>query len=407
MVSQLRSEGAAKLNWRKNPLRWKILSPQALTRLLLLLPEAGSVPQLLGAGCPSGSCFSLGRLAVTDVILRRIIFKAAPGIKPKHIASSSMKKRHRSCASMACRPQAGLAPSRPALKRWLWLGLLVFRLVSLGYAVEKKMAKGKVGEKVGLPCCHEIPSTESLRNYRVYWQKNTTEVVLAYAEGKKISENERYKNRTELNMTNLTLWISPVEILDNGPYQCVVQHLKVLQNSVAPRIVCDEPVTLFITADFSEPNITAEVRTSSCESDEVVVRCSSHGGFPKPKISGALNNESVVWNATWVSEAGISPYNVTGNLRLNVTEDTSLTCSIEYNGFAKSTSLLLKKRSDCVLPTIPPSYNVITASSIIIIVFLLAVTLAARFLPRHEEEDVKESMKTAEISKVTSETSSV
>ncbi|NXG34387.1 CD80 protein, partial [Dromaius novaehollandiae] len=250
-------------------------------------------------------------------------------------------------------------------------------------AVEKKVAKGKVGEKVGLPCCHEIPSVESLRNYRVYWQKNTTEVVLAYAEGKKISENERYDNRTELNSRNLTLWISPVEIVDNGPYQCVVQHLKFAQNSVVPRIVCDESVTLFVTADFSEPSITTEVvRTSSCESYEVVVRCSSHGGFPKPKISGVLNNVSMVWNATWVSESSISPYNVTGNLWLNVTEDISLTCSIEYNGFAKSTSLLLKKRRACVPPT-PPSYNVITASSIIIIVFLLAVTLAAKFLPRH------------------------
>ncbi|XP_025949081.2 T-lymphocyte activation antigen CD80 [Dromaius novaehollandiae] len=319
---------------------------------------------------------------------------------------------------MARRPEPGLPLSGPALKRWLWLGLLVFRLVSLGYAVEKKVAKGKVGEKVGLPCCHEIPSVESLRNYRVYWQKNTTEVVLAYAEGKKISENERYDNRTELNSRNLTLWISPVEIVDNGPYQCVVQHLKFAQNSVVPRIVCDESVTLFVTADFSEPSITTEVvRTSSCESYEVVVRCSSHGGFPKPKISGVLNNVSMVWNATWVSESSISPYNVTGNLWLNVTEDISLTCSIEYNGFAKSTSLLLKKRRACVPPT-PPSYNVITASSIIIIVFLLAVTLAAKFLPRHvcsqccmpqdsEEEDVKESMKTAELSKVTSETSSV
>ncbi|XP_062453407.1 T-lymphocyte activation antigen CD80 [Rhea pennata] len=318
---------------------------------------------------------------------------------------------------MASCPQAGLVPSGPALKRWLGLGLLLFYFMSLGYAVEKKVAKGKVGEKVGLPCCHEIPSTESLRNYRVYWQKNITEVVLAYAEGKKISVNERYENRTELDSRNLTLWISPVEILDNGPYQCVVQHLKISQNSIAPRIVCDEPVTLFITADFSEPSITAEVRSSSCESDEVVVRCSSHGGFPKPKISGIFNNTSVVWNATWVSESSISPYNVTGNVQLNVTEDTSFTCSIEYSGFTKSASLLLKKRSDCVLPTIPPSYNVITASSIIIIVFLLAVTLAAKFLPRHvcsqccmsqdSEEEVKESMKTAELSKVTSEMSSV
>ncbi|XP_037233918.1 T-lymphocyte activation antigen CD80 isoform X2 [Falco rusticolus] len=251
--------------------------------------------------------------------------------------------------------------------------------VTRGYTLEKKVVKSKVGEKVGLPCCHEIPSWESLHNYRVYWQKNTTEVVLAYAEGKKISKHDRYENRTEMDPRNLTLWISHMEILDNGPYQCVVQR-RISQNSV---VVCDEAVSLIVTADFSEPNITTEVSATSCESTEMVVTCSSHGGFPKPRISGTLNNMSVVWNAIWVSESSFSPYNVTGKQSLNVTKDTNITCSVEYGGLAKTTSLILKKTNYCIDPTVPPSYNVITASSIIIIIFLLAITLAARYLPRH------------------------
>nr|XP_009941587.1 PREDICTED: T-lymphocyte activation antigen CD80 [Opisthocomus hoazin] len=284
-----------------------------------------------------------------------------------------------------------------------------------GYAVEKKVVKSKMGEKVGLPCCHEIPSSESLYNYRVYWQKNTTEVVLAYAEGKKIPQHNRYEKRAEMDTRNLTLWLSPVELLDNGPYQCVVQHRRYSQNSV---VVCDELVTLFVTADFSEPNITAEVSANSCESTEMVVSCSSHGGFPKPKISGTLNNVSVAWNASWASESSLSPYNVTGKLWLNVTKDVSISCFVEYDGLTKSTSLLLKKTNSCVVPTVLPSYNVITASSIIIIIFLLAITLAARYLPRHVcshcckpedsvEEGVKECKKLPVSSKVTCETSSV
>ncbi|NXY46672.1 CD80 protein, partial [Ceuthmochares aereus] len=205
--------------------------------------------------------------------------------------------------------------------------------------LEKKIFNSKVGEKVGLPCCHEIPSSESLQKYRVYWQKNVTEVVLAYAEGKKIKMHERYENRTEMNTSNLTLLISDVEILDNDSYQCVVQRLGSSQGGV----LCEVSLTLFVTADFSKPNITAEVFAESCESTEMVVRCSSYGGFPKPKISGTLNNESVVWNDSWVSEASFSPYNVTGKLRLNVTKEDNITCSIEYNGFAKSTSLLLSR----------------------------------------------------------------
>lgn len=97
------------------------------------------------------------------------------------------------------------------------------------------------------------------------------------------------------------------------------------------------------SADFSKPNITAEVSTNTCESTEMVVTCSSYGGFPKPKMSGALNNKSVVWNASCVSESSLSPYNVTGKLLLNMTKDVSITCSIEYNDFAKSTTLLLSR----------------------------------------------------------------
>ncbi|XP_057266477.1 T-lymphocyte activation antigen CD80 [Pezoporus wallicus] len=326
----------------------------------------------------------------------------------------SLSSRPRSYRKMVCLP---IAPLALALRRWLGIGLFVLLCLSLGYAQEKKAVKSKVGEKVGLPCCHEIPSSESLQNYRVYWQKNITEVVLAYAAGERISEHNsaRYENRTEIDPRNLTLWISPVEILDNGPYWCVVQHLRSSQNSV---VVCNEPVNLFVTADFSEPNLTAEVSADSCESTELVVMCSSYGGFPKPRLSGALNNMSVVWNASWVTESNLSPYNITGKLSLNVTQDFNITCSVEYNSFTKSTSLLLRKTNDCVLPTVAPSYNVITASSIIIVIFLLAITLAARYLPRHVcshcskcqdsvEQDVKEGTKPPVCSKVTSETSFV
>ncbi|NWI75708.1 CD80 protein, partial [Dryoscopus gambensis] len=277
-------------------------------------------------------------------------------------------------------------------------------------ALEKKVVKSKLGGNVSLPCCHKIPSSESLQKYRVYWQKNITDVVLAYSEGNLISKPERYQNRTEMDPWNLTLLMSRVEILDNGSYHCVVQR-----NSV---VVCDESVILFVTADFSRPNITAEVSADSCELTEMVITCSSHGGFPKPKISGALNNVSVEWNASWVSESGFSPYNVTGKLVLNVTKDVNITCSVEYDGFAKSTSLLLKKTNDCVVPPLPPPYSVITASIIIIITFILAITLAARYLPRHVcshcckrqdsvEEGVKDCTKAPMSDKGTAETSSV
>ncbi|NWY67732.1 CD80 protein, partial [Erithacus rubecula] len=277
-------------------------------------------------------------------------------------------------------------------------------------ALENKAVRSRVGEKVGLPCCYEIPSSESLHRYRVYWQKNVTEVVLAYSDGKVISKHERYRSRTEMDPWNLTLWLSPVGLLDNGSYQCIVQR-----NSI---VVCSQPVVLFVAADFSKPNITAEVSAESCESTEMVITCSSHGGFPKPRISGTINNMSVEWDASWVSESSFSPYNVTGKLVLNVTKDVNITCSVEHSGFSKSSSLLIEKTNDCIVPPVPPPYNVIIASIIIVITFILAITLAARFLPRHVcshcckhqdsvEEGVKGCTKRSMSSKLTAETSSV
>ncbi|XP_056354265.1 CD276 antigen-like [Oenanthe melanoleuca] len=303
-----------------------------------------------------------------------------------------------------------LPASPPALASRLGLGLFVLLCLGMGQALEKKVVRSKVGEKVGLPCCHEIPSSESLHRYRVYWQKNITEVVLAYSDGNMISKHERYRNRTEMDPWNLTLWVSPVGTLDNGSYQCIVQR-----NSI---VVCDESVVLFVTADFSKPNITAEVSADSCELTEMVITCSSHGGFPKPRISGTLNNMSVEWDASWVSESSLSPYNVTGKLVLNVTKDINITCSVEHSGFSKSTSLLIEKTNDCIVPPVPPPYNVIIASIIIVITFILAITLAARYLPRHVcshcckhqdsvEEGVKEYTKASMSSKLTAETSSV
>ncbi|OXB68241.1 hypothetical protein ASZ78_007990 [Callipepla squamata] len=255
-------------------------------------------------------------------------------------------------------------------------------------AQEKKVAKSKVGEKVGLPCCYKIPNSESLQNYRVYWQMNVTDVVLAYSGGEKIHEHSRYVNRTELDLKNLTLWIYGVEILDGGPYQCIVQSLQSSPDKPGSHLLCGEPVTLFVTADFSEPSIERTITASSCESTEMMVKCSSHGGFPKPTIYGVLNNVSVLLNTTWESESGLSPYNVTA------------------------------KANDCIISTALPSYSVITASSIIIITFLLAIALAAKYFPRHTcsrcsknqdsaEEDVKEIMNPPKSSKVTCEMSSL
>lgn len=51
-----------------------------------------------------------------------------------------------------------------------------------------------------------------------------------------------------------------------------------------------------------------------------------------------------------------------------------------YLSFISSVS---EKTKECIVPTVPPSYNVITASAIVIIIFIVAITLTASYFRRH------------------------
>uniref|UniRef100_A0A8C4XXM9 Ig-like domain-containing protein n=1 Tax=Gopherus evgoodei TaxID=1825980 RepID=A0A8C4XXM9_9SAUR len=210
------------------------------------------------------------------------------------------------------------------------------------FAKEKKEFKAKLGESALLPCCYELPSPESLYNYRVYWQTIQTEVIQAYSAGKPVPDsvpvNSKYVNRTEMDLQNLTLLISPVELSDNNTYECIVQ---VLENGAYKR-ACAKSVVLVVVADFSKPDISADVPKDACGSTEVTVTCSSHGGFAEPRVSGILNNMSVDWQ-TNLSDSKDSLYNVTAKLQLNLTEDIFLTCTIEYDVYKVSSNYTLSK----------------------------------------------------------------
>uniref|UniRef100_A0A8C3SUU6 Immunoglobulin domain-containing protein n=1 Tax=Chelydra serpentina TaxID=8475 RepID=A0A8C3SUU6_CHESE len=220
--------------------------------------------------------------------------------------------------------------------------VLHFRTEHGIFAQEEKSLKAKVGDSVILPCCHALPSPESLQKYRVYWQTKTLEVVKAYSAGEpvpgSVPVDSKYMNRTKMDLQNLTLLIFPVELSDNDTYKCVVQELE----KGAYKRACDMTVVLVVVADFSKPVISADVPEDACGSTEVMVNCSSHGGFPKPRVSGVLNNMSVDWE-TKPPGSKNSLYNVTATLQLNLTEDIFLTCTIEYDDFKVSSNYSLSK----------------------------------------------------------------
>uniref|UniRef100_K7FUP5 T-lymphocyte activation antigen CD80-like n=1 Tax=Pelodiscus sinensis TaxID=13735 RepID=K7FUP5_PELSI len=251
---------------------------------------------------------------------------------------------------------------------------------------KEKTVKAAVGTTATLPCCHKISSSDSLNNYRVYWQTKSQEVVLAYATGTLFEYSRKYNNRTKMNLTSLELVFSPVEVSDKDTYQCIVQEVV-----TGPQKLCVNTVDLFVVANFSKPVITADVPKDACGSTQVMVNCSSYGGYPNPKVSGILNNMSVDWKTELFGNK-TSLYNVTAKLQFNLTEDISLTCTIEYDGYYVSSNYSLEKLKECRLSPIPPTHGIIIASSLVLVcIFLVALALLLKYFQCYACEQLRSS----------------
>uniref|UniRef100_A0A8C8RB93 Ig-like domain-containing protein n=1 Tax=Pelusios castaneus TaxID=367368 RepID=A0A8C8RB93_9SAUR len=287
---------------------------------------------------------------------------------------------YKSSTKTGCVAGAELMRSGVTLKRWFWCGLFVLHFVSLVSADEIRI-KAKVGESVFLPCCHEIPSTKSLHDYRVYWQTDQ-DVVLAYSSGDLLKRSEKYVNRTKMDQNNLTMSLFPVKLSDKDQYKCIVQQKG---STAGYHVLCEKIVLLDVVVDYSKPLISADIQ-SPCGSSEVMVTCLSHGGYPLPRVSGVLNNESVEWS-TEISKT--SPYNVTATLQLNVTDDSTLTCIIEYDNFEVSSNYTLRKQNECLPLLTPPSHGVIIACLVLICIFLVAIILLLKYVWCRAREHVQ------------------
>ncbi|XP_061483989.1 T-lymphocyte activation antigen CD80 isoform X2 [Rhineura floridana] len=264
--------------------------------------------------------------------------------------------------------------SRPSLKGFLWLGLFVLQSVGSGTV----QITAKVGNVATLPCNYKME--EPLTSYMIYWQKTVHAgvsdlVVIAYSHGNETSSrNILYLNRTRMDEKNLTLWISSVKVSDEGEYKCVIiLHENHIRN---------EHVYLSVEGDVSKPIIHVDVPHNACGPTELTLRCSSHGGYPQPEMSGFINNETVQWTYTSTSDNQTKLFNITGHLELNVSEDILVQCLVGYRRFQVSTNLsLLPKECPTVPPSprSPPSHGIVIAS-VVILIFLVAVIGLTTFL---------------------------
>ncbi|XP_062983772.1 T-lymphocyte activation antigen CD86-like, partial [Elgaria multicarinata webbii] len=223
------------------------------------------------------------------------------------------------------------------LKGFLWLGLFVLQSGSSDI-----QRTAEVGKEAKLPCEYKIPAGQSLKSYIIYWQKPADGkpdlVAIAYKNGQKIisSTDPSYVNRTTMNEQDLTLSISSVKVSDIGKYKCII----ILKTDK----ISETCVSLSVMANYSKPEIHADEPHKVCGPTQLTLKCSSHGGYPRTAMFGLVNNDLAEWSYTFTIDNQTELFNITGNLKLNVTEeDTVVQCSVGSEDFNMSTNYSLSR----------------------------------------------------------------
>ncbi|XP_066477380.1 T-lymphocyte activation antigen CD80 [Tiliqua scincoides] len=229
----------------------------------------------------------------------------------------------------------------------------------------------KVGDVAKLSCGYKISG--SLKPYKIYWQKHEKDkvdvVITAYVDGKEnVSlKNPHFLNRSKMDEQDLTLSIFPVKVSDRGEYHCVIIRNFDIQRQCI--------VNLSVRADFSAPVIT--LSPSRCWQASLKLTCSSHGGYPEPKMSGFVSSDpSLEWIYHSTYDNKTQCFNIEGYLLINMTEEIIINCTVGYPGFQLSTILNVSR--DCPLEQ-PPSHGVTIAIAVILtFVTLIVLTILFR-----------------------------
>ncbi|XP_033002258.1 T-lymphocyte activation antigen CD80 [Lacerta agilis] len=259
--------------------------------------------------------------------------------------------------------------STTVLKWFLWLGLFV---LPFGCS-DTVQVTAKVGDVATLPCNYKMQ--QPLASYMIYWQKYVGPaisdlVVIAYSNGKENTVKDiHFQNRTKMDVKTLTLWISSVNVSDEGKYRCII-----LLNGEHKG---DKWVHLSVSADYRKPVI--HVSHNPCSPAQLTLTCSSHGGYPEATMSWLVNNETVLCPYTSIYDNGSESFNITGNLKQNVSEDILVQCRIHYSGLQVSSEHHLSI-GKCLNPSPPPPPHGFITASIVILVVLALVIVPTTFL---------------------------
>ncbi|KFP69800.1 T-lymphocyte activation antigen CD86, partial [Acanthisitta chloris] len=171
-----------------------------------------------------------------------------------------------------------------------------------------------------------LPNTQKIdiKDLRVFWQKGPHVVHEVYHGQEKYEHlNSEYINRTKMDMDKWTLQLLNAEVVDEGQYKCIIQHI----DKGSPKIMHTSECSLHIIANYSQPEI-ARLHTGELKPNRYLnLSCSSSGGYPEPKeMTWLISYENITRRHTPhmdISQDAVTKlYNVTSKLNIPVPTNT-------------------------------------------------------------------------------------
>lgn len=209
----------------------------------------------------------------------------------------------------------------------MWpLVLTVAQLISVSEGLTSKepiQLRGNVGGEAAFNCSVDPHKGQ---HSLIYLQRGT-EFVNGYYIGKEI---KKYWNNTRVDRHNNTIYMFGLNMSHAGLYTCLVSY-----SDTGNEIYTD--IKLIVTANYSEPT----VRYSKCSDKEehCQVVCSSHGGYPRSKISWNVTGtekptRTPMWNilkSTEESDKDTMLFNVssTASFNCSVMKHQNVSCSVD------------------------------------------------------------------------------
>lgn len=226
---------------------------------------------------------------------------------------------------------------------------MIYMCRFISFSTEEECVLGVVGRSVSLPCLY--PKLLSFVNFSIEWRRDD-EVVLRSVFEKNINVEELSANSATISADaaltgNFSLALPAVDPIEpkmiyslfiiseenHSAALCTV-CLRIAgqcQTKEVIRRMCKGTNSCLFAASFSRPLLQRQ--EAAAQGGETAFLCHSSGGFPEPKVHWLINYTQEPPEGSVRTIAASLPdshmYNITSHLMVNISKDSSVSCTIE------------------------------------------------------------------------------